>query len=39
MVELVEDIKQGFDNLIKALDPHKYPKARTYIENFASTGK
>jgi len=36
VVELVEDIKQGFDNLIKALDPQKYPKARTYIENFAS---
>jgi transposase-like protein len=36
VVELVEDIKQGFDKLIKALDPHKYPKARTYIENFAS---
>ena len=25
----------GFDKLIKALDPEKYPKARTYIENFA----
>ena len=36
VVELAEDIKQGFDNLIKALDPQKYPKARTYIENFAS---
>lgn len=36
VVELVEDIKHGFDNLIKALDPQKYPKARTYIENFAS---
>jgi len=36
VVELAEEIKQGFDNLIKALDPQKYPKARTYIENFAS---
>jgi hypothetical protein len=31
VVKLVDDIKQGFDNLIKALDPQKYPKARTYI--------
>ncbi len=36
VAELVEDIKQGFTNLIKALDPQKYPKARAYIENFAS---
>jgi hypothetical protein len=36
VVELTEEIKQGFDKLIKTLDPQKYPKARTYIENFAS---
>ncbi|MFP4081823.1 MAG: hypothetical protein ACLFVG_03585 [Candidatus Aminicenantes bacterium] len=35
VVELVEEIKQGFDKLIKALDPEKYPEARTYIENFS----
>ena len=35
VVELIEEIKSGFDKLIKALDPGKYPKARTYIENFA----
>jgi len=35
VVDLIQDIKQGFDKLIKALDPQKYPKARTYIENFA----
>ena len=33
--ELVEEIKRSFDELIKLLDPEKYPKARTYIENFA----
>jgi len=36
VVELVEEIKRGFNKLIKALDPQKYPKARTYIQNFAS---
>lgn len=35
IVALVEEIKRGFDKLIKALDPEKYPKARTYIENFS----
>jgi hypothetical protein len=35
IVALVEEIKRGFDRLIKALDPEKYPKARTYIENFS----
>jgi len=35
VAELVEEIKRGFDKLIKALDPEKYPKARTYIENFS----
>ena len=35
VVELVEEIKAGFDKLIKALNPEKYPKARTYIENFS----
>ena len=35
IVELVGEIKKGFDKLIKALDPGKYPKARTYIENFS----
>lgn len=34
VVELVEEIKRGFEKLIKALDPGKYPKARTYMENF-----
>lgn len=28
------EIKTGYDKLIKALDPEKYPRARTYIENF-----
>lgn len=35
VVELVEEIKKGLKKLIKALDPEKYPKARTYIENFS----
>ena len=35
VMELIEEIKQGFDKLIKALDLQKYPKARTYIKNFA----
>ena len=34
VVELVEEIKKGFEKLIGALDPNKYPKARTYMENF-----
>ncbi len=35
VVDLIEEIKRGFKKLIKALDPEKYPKARTYIENFS----
>jgi len=35
VVELAEEIKRGFEKLIKALDPGKYPKARTYIQNFS----
>ena len=31
IVELGEEIKRGFDKLIKAIDPEKYPRARTYI--------
>jgi len=34
VVELVEAIKRSFHKLIDALDPEKYPKARTYITNF-----
>ena len=33
--EIVEEIKRGFNKLIKALEPEKYSKARTYIENFS----
>ena len=33
-VELVEEIKKGFEKLIKVLSPEKYPKARAYMENF-----
>lgn len=32
--ELVEEIKRGFEKLIKALSPEKYPKSRAYMENF-----
>jgi hypothetical protein len=35
IVELVEEIKKGFQKLIDALDPEKYPKARTYLINFS----
>jgi hypothetical protein len=35
VVELVKEIKRGFQKLIDAFDPEKYPKARTYIENFS----
>ena len=35
VVERIEEIKTGFEKLIKALDPEKYPKARTYIENLS----
>jgi len=34
VVDLVEEIKKGFENLIRVLDPGKYPKARAYMENF-----
>jgi hypothetical protein len=34
VVELVEEIKKGFEKLIDALDPEKYPKARAYLSNF-----
>jgi hypothetical protein len=34
IVGLVEEIKAGFRKLFEALDPEKYPKARTYLENF-----
>ncbi|MDH7511904.1 MAG: hypothetical protein QHH14_03035 [Clostridiales bacterium] len=34
VVELVEEIKKGFEKLIRALSPDKYPKARAYMENF-----
>lgn len=33
IVELIEEIKIGFDKLIQAPDPEKYRMARTYIEN------
>ena len=35
IVELVEEIKKGFQKLIDALDPERYPKARTYLINFS----
>ncbi len=35
VVELIEEIKTSFQHLIDALDPDKYPRARTYIENFS----
>lgn len=34
VVALAETIKESFQKLIDALDPEKYPKARTYIINF-----
>ncbi|HUV59864.1 MAG TPA: hypothetical protein VMW09_07100 [Desulfatiglandales bacterium] len=34
VVELVEEIKKGFEKLIKVLSPEKYPKASAYMENF-----
>jgi hypothetical protein len=34
MVEqIVEKTQQGFEQLLSALDPQRYPKTRTYIEN------
>jgi transposase-like protein len=35
VVELVEEIKKSFQRLIDALDPQRYPKTRTYMENFS----
>jgi len=31
--EIPQKTKQGFQDLLNALDPEKYPKARTYIQN------
>lgn len=31
--QLVRETKQGFTQLVEALDPQKYPKARVYIQN------
>jgi len=31
--EIAHRTQQGFKNLLNALDPEKYPKARTYIQN------
>ena len=33
--ELAEKTKQGFKELLTILDERKYPRARTYIENFS----
>lgn len=33
--ELAQKTKQGFQDLLEILDEKKYPKARTYIENFS----
>lgn len=35
VVKFIEEIKTSFQCLIDALDPEKYPRARTYIENFS----
>jgi len=35
VMALVEQTKQGFQELIEALPPKKYPKARTYIQNLS----
>jgi hypothetical protein len=32
--QLVQQTRQGFEQLLEALDQDKYPKARTYIRNF-----
>ncbi|GFP19798.1 hypothetical protein HKBW3S03_01302 [Candidatus Hakubella thermalkaliphila] len=31
--EIAQKTQQGFQDLLNALDPEKYPKARTYIQN------
>lgn len=31
--QLVERTQQGFEQLLQALDPQRYPRTRTYIEN------
>jgi hypothetical protein len=31
--QLVEKTQQGFEQLLQALDPQRYPRTRTYIEN------
>jgi hypothetical protein len=33
--QIVEKTQQGFEQLLVALDPQRYPKTRTYIENLA----
>jgi len=33
ILELVQQTQRGFEQLLKALDPDKYPAARTYIRN------
>jgi hypothetical protein len=30
---MVEKAQQGFEQLLQALDPQRYPRTRTYIEN------
>lgn len=34
--ELAEKTHQGFRDMVELLDPEKYPKARTYIENLSA---
>ena len=34
-MELIEEIKRSFQRLTDAHHPARYPKARTYIENFS----
>ena len=36
--KLVETIERGFEDLLAALPPEKYPKTRTYVENFLGAG-
>jgi hypothetical protein len=31
--QMVEKTQQGFEHLLQALDPQRYPRTRTYIEN------
>lgn len=30
--QMVEKTQQGFEQLLQALDPQRYPRTRTYIE-------